>query len=262
MKNIKSFCMLFVLILFLTLSACSGGSVNTSTTVTGQLQASYINGAKICVADSTLGTAAEHCDTTKNQGNFSLTNAVRKDLAVLIDTVQVGTMPADQVAETTIITPAAMSAGNAEKAQRITDIFHQAGSTTDNQTYDMGALRTADINAAALFAFIGGTANTLSIGGRDVTYKAVGSYTISGEVTLSGAGLSGVTITLIGASDSTNSRRNTTTDRNGNYSFENLPDGSYTTTPSLRGYTFDPPIYGVSINGFDFIGSDFTATQQ
>ncbi len=62
------------------------------------------------------------------------------------------------------------------------------------------------------------------------------TYSISGRITASGAGLSGVTITLSGASAAT-----TTSDSAGNYSFANLAPGSYTVTPARAGYTFTPP---------------------
>ena len=264
MKKFKSFWMLFALIMCLSLSACGGGGggssspsgvIDTSATVTGQLQASYINGARVCVNDSSLGTAAENCDITKNQGNFVLANAVGKNLAVLIDTVLIGTMQAEQVSETTIITPATMSAGNAEKAQRITDIFHQAGSTADNQTYDLSSIKTADIDMAALAAFIGGTINTLSIGNIRVTHENVSTYTISGTVTLNGSGLSGVTVSLTGASTTS-----ATTDSNGHYTFTGAQNGGYTVTPSLTGYTFSPASRSAAVSDANLTGEDLTAT--
>jgi succinate-acetate transporter protein len=55
---------------------------------------------------------------------------------------------------------------------------------------------------------------------------------VSGRITAGGSGLSGVTVTL--------GSLTTTTDANGNYSFSNVPDGTYTVTPSLTGYTFNP----------------------
>lgn len=62
------------------------------------------------------------------------------------------------------------------------------------------------------------------------------NYTISGRVTLGASGLSGVTVTLTGGQAAS-----TVTDGNGNYSFLNIAgDGSYTVTPSLTGYTFNP----------------------
>ncbi len=63
------------------------------------------------------------------------------------------------------------------------------------------------------------------------------SYSISGQVTLNGIGLSGVGIALTGAQSGS-----ATTNSSGNYSFGGLPGGlNYTVTPSLSGYTFSPP---------------------
>ena len=58
---------------------------------------------------------------------------------------------------------------------------------------------------------------------------------ISGQVTLSGFGLSGVAMALAGTL-----AENTVTNGSGNYSFS-VPGGNYTVTPSLNGYTFTPP---------------------
>ena len=52
------------------------------------------------------------------------------------------------------------------------------------------------------------------------------TFGISGTVTISGAGQSGVTVTLSGAAGQT-----TTTDIGGNYSFSPLSQGAYTVTP-------------------------------
>ena len=62
-------------------------------------------------------------------------------------------------------------------------------------------------------------------------------FTISGQVTLGGGTLSGVTVTLSGGSSGS-----TTTDSSGNFHFSGLAAaGSYTVTPSLGGYSFTPP---------------------
>ena len=63
------------------------------------------------------------------------------------------------------------------------------------------------------------------------------AYSISGQVTTqAGAPLSGGEITLSGAGDGS-----TSTDSNGNFSFNNLPGGNpYTVTPTLNGYGFSP----------------------
>ena len=78
----------------------------------------------------------------------------------------------------------------------------------------------------------------LTIGTQPVSVVQGGNvtYTISGQVTLSGSGLSGVTMTISGSQNGT-----ATTDGSGNYSFTVLESGTYTVTPSLAGCNFVPP---------------------
>jgi inhibitor of cysteine peptidase len=78
------------------------------------------------------------------------------------------------------------------------------------------------------------------------------TYSISGTVSGSGALL--VTMTLTGDNNGS-----TITDNKGNYSFPNLPNGSYTVTPSLSGYTFTPANISLTVNNADITGQDFTA---
>jgi len=80
-------------------------------------------------------------------------------------------------------------------------------------------------------------------------------YTISGTVTSSGAGLSGVTMTLGGTAPGT-----ATTDASGNYSFTGPLNGSYTVTPSRTSYTFTPTSLAVTVNGANATAQNFTAT--
>ena len=77
-------------------------------------------------------------------------------------------------------------------------------------------------------------------------------YSISG--TVSGAVVSDVKVTLTGASGKT-----AYTDDYGNYSFE-VVNGSYTVTPSLAGYTFNPASIPVTVNGANVANQNFTAT--
>jgi hypothetical protein len=89
-----------------------------------------------------------------------------------------------------------------------------------------------------------------------------GTYSISGQVTFNGFGLSGVGLALSGADSAT-----AYTDANGNYVFTGLENGSYTITPGTAGWTFnsgwtfDPAsspqtVSGADIPGVDFIGTD------
>ena len=62
------------------------------------------------------------------------------------------------------------------------------------------------------------------------------SYSISGQVTFAGSGLSGVTMKLSGPQSGS-----TTSNSSGNYSFTAPGGGDYTVTPSQAGYAFTPP---------------------
>ena len=74
-------------------------------------------------------------------------------------------------------------------------------------------------------------------GGQSVTVNQAGSMTILGQVTLStGTPVAGVTVTLSGGAGAI-----AASDSGGNYSFPGLDSTkSYTVTPSLSGYTFNP----------------------
>ena len=89
----------------------------------------------------------------------------------------------------------------------------------------------------------------LDVAGPDFTAIAP-KHAISGTVT--GDVQPGVTITLGGDADAT-----TTTDATGAYTFSDLPDGSYTITPSLAGYVFLPDGQPVDLAGADVPGVDF-----
>lgn len=93
---------------------------------------------------------------------------------------------------------------------------------------------------ATIFAGCGGRAPTST------------TCSISGAV--SGAVQQGITITLSGAGSGT-----ATTDSAGHYSFNGLQNGSYTVTPTLAGYIFDPSSQAVTISNANASGINFTA---
>jgi len=80
------------------------------------------------------------------------------------------------------------------------------------------------------------------------------TYSTLGQITTNGIGLIGVTMILSGTNTGT-----ATTDSNGNYSFASLSNGSYTVTPSLSGYSFDPVYRNVNISGASETAADFIA---
>ena len=86
--------------------------------------------------------------------------------------------------------------------------------------------------------------------------STVSTYTISGNISPS-AGGSGATVALSGAATGT-----TSGDANGNFSFAQLSNGTYTITPSKNGYIFTPPSQTVGVSGADVGSVDFTASAQ
>lgn len=79
------------------------------------------------------------------------------------------------------------------------------------------------------------------------------TFSISG--TVSGAIAAGVAIHLTGTATAS-----TTTAAGGTYSFTGLSNGSYTVTPSLAGYTFNPISTIVTVSGANVSGKNFVAT--
>jgi uncharacterized repeat protein (TIGR01451 family) len=81
------------------------------------------------------------------------------------------------------------------------------------------------------------TFNALSANKTGENFAGTLAYTISGTVSaLGGGSLSGVTVALSGAGTGTQ-----TTDAQGQFTFNNLaPGGTYTVTPALNNFTFNP----------------------
>jgi hypothetical protein len=80
----------------------------------------------------------------------------------------------------------------------------------------------------------------------------VPTYSVSGSVTpvLNGTGTK---LTLSGAASTS-----VNADSSGNYTLTNLPNGSYTVTPSKTGFTFTPPNQQVTVGNANFTGVNFT----
>jgi len=136
---------------------------------------------------------------------------------------------------------AAKDWGPAEWTGRVIDVSKRALEELGVKTDDVVNIDFADQNAS-----LGPISTPSTI--------PEGFCVISGRVTSDGSGLAGVTMTLSG-----DASRTTTTDANGNYSFNNLLPGSYIITPSKPGYTFSPTGRSVTISNANISGQDFTA---
>ena len=80
------------------------------------------------------------------------------------------------------------------------------------------------------------------------------TYSITGTVALTGGPLQNVVVTLSGSSTGT-----FTTGSDGKYSFTGLANGTYTLTPALTGYVFNPNPIVVVVSGSNMV-QDFVAT--
>jgi hypothetical protein len=78
------------------------------------------------------------------------------------------------------------------------------------------------------------------------------TYSISGMVTLSGAGLYGATVTL-------DTSTTITTDATGIFTFSGLKNGTYSITPTRLGYEFTPKTASITISGASVTGQNFTS---
>jgi len=81
-----------------------------------------------------------------------------------------------------------------------------------------------------------------SLSGNQTANFMSATYTVSGQVTFGASGLSGVAMALSGSQSSS-----VLTDGSGNYTFAAPAGGSYTVTPSLSGYSFNPASQSVDI---------------
>ena len=83
-------------------------------------------------------------------------------------------------------------------------------------------------------------------------------YTVGGlinaRVGCGSASLTGVTVSI-----NTNPVQTTTTGANGSFSFQNVPNGTYTITPSLAGAIFSPVTESVTVNNNNLSATSFTA---
>lgn len=88
--------------------------------------------------------------------------------------------------------------------------------------------------------------------GMVYTLQAPPTYSVSGQVTVNGSGLTGVSV-------SGGSGLSATTDASGNYTLTNVPVGTYTLTPTLTNQTFTPATKTVTVTNANLIGINFAA---
>ncbi len=111
-----------------------------------------------------------------------------------------------------------------------------AGAATANQTVTAQSGFSPQFSSWSSSGPIPEFSSTVNIGNTANLFTIAACPEISGQVTLAGNGLSGVTMTLSGSENG-----NSTTNSSGDYTFLVPAGGNYTVTPALTGYTFTPP---------------------
>jgi hypothetical protein len=137
--------------------------------------------------------------------------------------------------------------GSTGWAQASVDLTAYAG-----QTLHLALLGTSQYGNDLYVDDVSVSAVTSGGGGGGSGGGTGSTYSISGAVTSSGAGLAGVSV-----SDGSTSA---TTSSTGAFSFSGLPAGTYTLTPTLSGYTFSPASQSVTVSSASVSGVAFTAT--
>jgi hypothetical protein len=100
-----------------------------------------------------------------------------------------------------------------------------------------------------------------SVGPIAYSINVSSTYTVSGQIN-SNIGCTGVSLNGVTVSINTTPVQTTTTSGSGNFSFSNVPNGTYTITPSVVGPSsvFYPATQSVTVNGSDFTAANFNAT--
>jgi len=97
----------------------------------------------------------------------------------------------------------------------------------------------------------------LSCGSTTGSDDKTSGYTVSGKVVdASGAGITNVTVSLANVS----LQKQATTNTQGNYTFESIPDGTYSVAPVKEGYIFSPLLRNVTVNGTNVTVANFTGS--
>ncbi len=205
---------------------------------------------------------------------------VRQDffanLPIQLTTEQVVTATATDSSGRTSEFSAAIGATSAIRGT----VLNSAGQPIANTTVSLRDANTQDVLRTKLtdsngrFEFIGVNTNfdylvnpvknnysfdppsrTYNLGAAvdDTWTGTLGTNKITGQITMDGVALGGVQLVLSGASTGTEE-----TSLNGNYTFNNLPSGTYTVTPALAGRIFTPASATVTIGGDQT--ASFTAT--
>ena len=179
----------------------------------------------------TFGTPGSYTLTASSSGLGSATSpsfTVRGSTTVTLTSSANPSTFGQSVTLTATVSPT--TAGGSITFRDASTTFGQANLGNGSTTMTLSTLAVGSHLLTAVYS-----GDTYDFASTSATLTQIVAYSISGKVTLSGAGLSRVTVTLSGSQSGS-----ATTDSSGNYSL-GVPNGNFTVTPALAGYAFTPP---------------------
>jgi hypothetical protein len=256
-----------------TIAAADQTGVNfTATLITYNVSGQILNSSGNAAVGVTVSDGVGHTTTTDATGAYTLTGLVPGNYTITPSKAGYAFTPANRSA-----TVAAANLTGINFTMITYSVSGQitlsGGGAAAGVTVNDGAGHSATSDASGNYTITGMAAGTYTITPSKTGYTftpatrsatitnanltgfnfIVTTYSISGQITLSGGGAA-VGISVIDGAEHT-----VITDGSGNYTFTNLPPGSYTIAPYKLGKIFNPSNRTVVITTSNMTDNNFTA---
>jgi Lysyl oxidase/Bacterial Ig domain/Protein of unknown function (DUF2012) len=220
------------------------------------------------VATTTVGASGSYGFSNVANGTYTVTpsetgftfSPTSQSVTVNGNPATVPVFTATQVTWTIsgTITPAA-SGATVTLTQGTTTIGTAAVSSSGTYSFSNVPNGTYTVTPSEAGFTFSPTSQSVTVNGNPATVPVFTAtqvaWTISGTITPAPSG-SGAIVTL---TQGTTTIGTAAVSGTGTYSFSNVPNGTYTVTPSDAGFTFTPPNQTVPVNGANVPGVNFTA---
>jgi hypothetical protein len=244
----------------------------TATLITYNVSGQILNSSGNAAVGVTVSDGAGHTTTTDAAGAYTLTGLAPGNYTITPSQAGYAFNPGNRgvtiVAANqtginfTMVTYSisgqiTLSGGGNVAGVTVSDGFGRTATSDASGNYSITGMPAGAYTitpSKAGYAFTPGsrpaTITTANLTGLNFT---VNTFSISGQITLSGGGAA------VGVSVMDGAGHTAVTDGSGNYTFTNLPPGSYTITPFKLGKIFNPSNRTVAITTSNMTGNNFTA---